>query len=157
MRHLGSVALAVALLSVAACGSSNPNSPSGSSVPQFGFNWTGNFQITSCTPSNSAVASLCGSVTIGALDSFTMTLSQSGTVVSGPFTIGATAFPSTGGSITNDVLSLQSSVTINGTTSQGAWSLTVSGSQLAGTVAFTVSNTAGGVTIAGAIVSSSHS
>jgi hypothetical protein len=158
MRRL---CVTVALAASVACGNSNPTQPSTPNIPQFGGNWTGTLQLQSCIPFNAPSASLCNSETVGTTGPFSLTLTQSGSVVSGPFTIGSIAFPSTGATISSTgVLTLQSSVTttVGGATStaQGDWTLSLSGASLSGTAAAIVSGGGSGVTVNYAILTSTR-
>lgn len=154
MKRLACLAL---LALTAACGSNSPTGPSQPAIPNFGFNWTGTFRVDSCAPFQGTDPSICAPVTIGQLDSFSMTLAQSGSQVTGPFTIGQVAFPSTGAAVTDGTLTLQAStLAVDGTTTSSRWVLTVTGGQLAGSVSSSISNTSGGVTLTGTITSATH-
>lgn len=144
----------------AGCGSSptnQPTGPTGPSVPQYGFNWTGTFSVLSCAETGDGAGVCAASGAVGSTGIYSLTLSQSGSVVSGPFAIGNEAFPSTGGTIASDgTLSLTGTNTANGITDVVRWSLLVSNSSLAGTVTIRSSEANGSVTLTAQIVSSSH-
>lgn len=147
------------LLLFAGCGSSpaGPDAgPPAPAVPQFGFAWTGTYAVLSCTDSGDG-AGVCASAPVGAIGAYSLTLSQSGTLVTGPFTIGTLAFASTGGTIAADgSLSLRQSNQANGITDTAQWTLTVSAGQLHGTFQATSSTSTGAFTLTGQIATAAH-
>jgi hypothetical protein len=145
------VLLAVAVLSVR-CGK-NPNAPD---TPQFGFNWNGLYSVQACVDSGDA-AGACAQAPVGQTAPYTLSLTQTGTTVSGSSTLGNAVFPTTSGTIANDgSLQLKSTLANGPLTQTLTWTLTISGTQLQGTFTAVATDAGGAATLTGKITTAVH-
>jgi hypothetical protein len=125
--------LAAATLTIG-CGSDSPAAPTPPPIAQYAGNWRGTYTITGCTQSGGVgLANVCGS--LGNSPAYTFSLSQSGSSVTGSFTLGSIGFPSTGGTVGSDgSLQLQATSLSNGVTIIVTWHLTNPGNSIGGTI-----------------------
>lgn len=129
-------------------------------MPSFAGNWSGTFLVQGCAQTGGAAsANLCSLAPAGTTGSFTLTLTQSGSTVTGSFTIESTTFPGANGTVASDgSLSLQGSNSTNGVTEIADWRLDVAGSALTGTFTLNIADAVGdAVTISLTITSATHS
>ena len=135
-------ALAVSLIA-AACGGS-PTSPNGNTV-DFTGTWQGNWQRTSCSESGGAAGAACNATpTSGALR---LTLTQTGTSVSGNVEVASFLIPGAGSVSANGTLNLTGSARItflvdgvprSATGTLSNWSTTRSGNTMNGSFTLTI-------------------
>lgn len=118
-----------------ACGGSSPTAPTPINLSG---QWTGQYTISSCTETGSAVnAGFCTS--LGSRGGLTFTTSSTTSAVTGTLVIGGFTIPVTG-SLNGSTLSLTGSSQIvqNFQLTTNTWQATVSGSSMTGNMAFTV-------------------
>ena len=147
-----SLVIVLSLLLVSACGGSNPLAPS-PSVPNYAGNWSGSYVLSGCNQSGGmALANFCAN--LGATMPYGLALTQSGSNVSGSFSLGQITFSSTGGTVSGDgSLTLNGSTVSNGNTIIVTWALRLSGSALSGTLTqvWTSSTLSGQINMVGTI------
>jgi hypothetical protein len=111
---------------LSACGGSSPSAPTAPPIAQYAGNWTGTYTITGCTQSGGiALANICGS--LGNTPPYGLQLTQTGSNVSGSFTLGTVSFPNVGGTVGSDgSLALSGTSLSSGVTIVVTWALHMS-------------------------------
>lgn len=135
MRYLA----CLVALTLAGCGSSPtaPSAPTPPPIPTVQGQWTGDYQISSCTSTGTFFASFCSTFSVGAVFPITLVLNQSGQAVSGTATLGGVNVPVTGTITTAGrvLLNGNASVASSGSVVQlqvSNWDTGVSGTSMSG-------------------------
>jgi hypothetical protein len=128
-RLAAAVGLCVVL---AACGG-NSTAPSNSTP--FAGSWNGTYAVNSCVATNDFLTGgFCNTLTGNLI--VQMFLSQSGSTVSGTFTLGTLGFQSSSGAVGSDgSLTLKGTTILNGTSVAVTLVLQVAGSSMTGSIA----------------------
>ena len=151
----------IALLTVA-CGDDGPATPPTPVVPNFQGQWTGSYDITGCSGTGvfATPPAFCDTFSIGSTFPLTLTLTQTGTQVTGTAQFGNFTMPVSGPIaadgrllLTGTGVLVQGSITIN--VSLAKWATVVSGTSMAGNweqvwttnIGVGVANTAHGIRV----------
>ena len=135
-RHLpAQLAILAAVMTLAACGSGSPTSPS--NTVDFQGVWQGSWQRTSCTETGGAQGVACNQTpTSGALR---LTLTQTGTAVQGTVEVASFLITATGSVNNSGALSLAGQAQIQSATETlSNWSTTRSGTSMSGSFTLTI-------------------
>jgi len=150
--------LACACLLAVSCGSSSPAAPAPARIAQYGGAWNGTYTITGCTQTGGvALANICGS--LGNAPPYGFLLTQSGSNVSGSFSLGSIQFTGVGGTVGSDgSLAVQGTTITGGVTIVVRWSLTMPSTVMGGTVSqtWTSDTLSGSATVVGSISTALH-
>lgn len=141
-RRLGTMKYVAIVVLVVTVGCSSPTAPTPPQPPTINGQWTGPYNLTSCTTTGAANGSaFCPNLGSGGV--MVLTPQQTGSNVAGTLAIGAFNVPVTGSVSTDRVVTLSGTAVLSpvAVLTLQTWRATVTGSTMTGTVQYTIAVT----------------